>query len=59
MTAYCYMLFVLLYFPCIATLVAIKNESGHWKWALFTACYTTGLAWLLTFVVYQVGSWWV
>ncbi len=59
LTAYCYMLFVLLYFPCIATLVAIKNESGHWKWALFTACYTTGLAWLLTFVVYQVGSWWV
>ncbi len=56
LVAYCYMLFVLLYFPCIATLVAIKQESGSWKWALFAAFYTTGLAWGVAFVVYQVGS---
>ena len=50
-----YMLFVLIYFPCIATLAAIKQESGKWKWALFAACYTTALAWVVSFVVYQVG----
>lgn len=50
-----YMLFVLIYFPCVATLVAIKQESGSWKWALFAACYTTALAWLVAFVVNQVG----
>ncbi len=53
--AFCYMLFVLIYFPCIATLVAIKQESGSWKWALFAAFYTTSLAWILTCIVYQVG----
>ncbi len=56
LVAFCYMLFVLIYFPCIATLVAIKQESGSWKWALFTAMYTTSLAWVVTFIVYQVGG---
>lgn len=51
-----YMLFVLIYFPCIATIVAIKQESGSWKWALFAACYTTVLAWLVAFVVNQIGN---
>ena len=50
------MLFILIYFPCIAVIAAIKNESGSWKWALFTIVYTTGVAWLLSFIVYQVGS---
>lgn len=50
-----YMLFVLIYFPCIATLAAIKQESGSWKWALFTAFYTTALAWLVAFIVKQLG----
>jgi ferrous iron transport protein B len=54
--AFCYMLFVLIYFPCIATIAAIRNESGSWKWALFSAGYTTVLAWIVTFIVYQVGS---
>lgn len=53
--AFCYLLFVLLYFPCIATIAAIKNESGSWKWALFGALYTTGVAWIVSAVVYQVG----
>ena len=55
LVAFCYMLFVLIYFPCIAALAAIKQESGSWKWALFAACYTTGLAWLVAFSVYQIG----
>lgn len=56
LVAYCYMLFVLIYFPCIATLVAIKQESGSWKWAVFSAVYTTGLAWTLSFAVYRIGG---
>jgi len=56
LSAYCYLLFVLLYFPCIATIAAIKNESGSWRWALFAAFYTTALAWIVSAVVYQVGS---
>lgn len=56
LVAFCYMLFVLLYFPCIATLVAIKQESGSWKWAIFAALYTTALAWVVSFTVYQIGS---
>lgn len=51
-----YMLFVLIYFPCVATLVAIKQESGSWKWALFAAFYTTALAWIVAFVVNQLGK---
>ena len=53
--AFCYLLFVLLYFPCLATIAAIKNESGSWKWALFTAGYTTSVAWIVSALVYQVG----
>lgn len=53
--AFCYLLFVLLYFPCLATIVAIKNESGSWKWALFTAFYTTAVAWFVSAAVYQIG----
>lgn len=54
--AFAYLLFVLIYFPCIATIAAIKGETGSWKWALFTAFYTTVLAWIVSAVVYQVGS---
>lgn len=56
LVAYGYMLFVLIYFPCIATVAAIKNESGSWKWATFTICYTTLLAWIVAFLVHQVGG---
>ncbi len=55
LAAYCYLLFILLYFPCIATIVAIKNETSSWRWALFAAGYTTCLAWIVSAVVYQVG----
>lgn len=56
LVAFCFMLFVLLYFPCVATVAAIKEESGGWKWAIFTMVYTTLLAWVVTFIVYQIGS---
>ena len=56
LSAYCYLLFILLYFPCIATVVAVKNETGSWGWASFVAVYTTALAWVLSAVVYQVGT---
>ena len=56
LTAFCYLLFVLIYFPCIATIAAIKHESGSWRWALFAAGYTTLLAWVVSAAGYQIGS---
>lgn len=52
--AYSFMLFILLYFPCIAALAAIKREAGT-KWMLFEIFYTTGVAWLVSFIFYQVA----
>ena len=57
LVAFCYMVFVLIYFPCIATLAAIKGESGSWKWGLFAAVYTTVLAWVVAFLIYRIGGW--
>ncbi len=56
LAAYAYLLFVLLYFPCIATLVAIKHETGRWRWAVIAGLYTTCVAWIVSALVYQVGS---
>ena len=53
--AFSYLLFVLIYFPCIATIAAIKGETGSWKWAVFAAGYTTLLAWIVSACVYQTG----
>lgn len=53
--AFSYLLFVLIYFPCIATIAAIKGETGSWKWAIFTAVYTTLLAWVVSACCYQLG----
>ena len=53
--ALAFMVFVLLYFPCIATFVAIKNESGGWKWAIISAVYTIVLAWIVAFIVYRTA----
>ena len=55
LVAYSFMLFVLIYFPCMAVIAAIRKEAG-WKWAIFTIFYTTGLAWGVSFCVYQLGS---
>jgi ferrous iron transport protein B len=54
--AFSFMLFILTYFPCVGVVAAISRESGSWKWAAFTVFYTTGIAWLLSFTVYQIGS---
>ena len=56
LTAYCFLLFVLLYFPCLATIAAIKGETGSWRWAGFAAIYTTLVAWIVSAAVYQVGT---
>ncbi len=56
LTAFGFMIFVLLYFPCIATIATIRRESGSWKWALFSALQTTSVAWFVSFLVYNIGS---
>ena len=55
LTAFCFLLFVLLYFPCLATIAAIKGETGSWKWALFAAAYTTLTAWVVSALVFRIG----
>ena len=55
LAAYAYLIFILLYFPCIATIAAIKNETGSWRWALFAAVYTTAVAWIASALVFQIG----
>ena len=56
LAAFSYLLYVLLYFPCIATVIAIRNETGSWSWAAFSAFYTTAIAWIVSMLVYQIGS---
>lgn len=56
LVALSFMLFVLIYFPCIAVIATIRKESGSWKYAAFTVFYTTGIAWIVAFLVYQVGN---
>jgi ferrous iron transport protein B len=56
LAAYAYLIFILLYFPCIATIAAIKNETGSWRWAGFAAIYTTAVAWVASMAVFQIGS---
>ena len=53
------MLFVLIYFPCIATVSAIVNESGSWKWGILVIVYTCVLAWIVSFIVYQTGNFFI
>jgi ferrous iron transport protein B len=55
LVALSFLVFVLIYFPCVAVFAAIKKESGAWKWPLFTSFYTTSLAWIAAFAVYQIG----
>jgi ferrous iron transport protein B len=54
-----FLLFILVYMPCVAVIATVSRESGSWKWALFLIFYTTSLAWLLSFGVYQLGSLWI
>lgn len=50
-----FMVFVLLYFPCIATITAIYRETGSWKYPMFSLVYNTGVAYLISFLVYRIG----
>ena len=52
--ALAFMVFILLYFPCIATFVAIKNETGRWSWAIGTCVYTMLVAWLMAFLTHLI-----
>ena len=54
--ALAYMVFILLYFPCVATFIAIKQEGGGWKWAILTAVYTIILAWVAAFITFNIAS---
>jgi ferrous iron transport protein B len=56
LVAFSLIAFVLIYLPCIAVLAAVKRETGGWKWAVFLAIYTTGLAWIVSFLIFQIGS---
>jgi len=56
LTGFCIMLFCLIYAPCIATIAMTKYETGSWRWALFQFFGLTALAYVITFVVYQLGS---
>ena len=51
-----FLVFILLFFPCIATVAAIANETGSRKWALFSIVYNTAVAWAVAFVVYTIGG---
>lgn len=53
--AIAFLVFVLVYFPCIATIVAVVKETGSWKYGLFSVIYNTALAWLLAFLIFQIG----
>lgn len=55
-TALSFLVFVLLYFPCVAALAAIKKETGSWRWSLFAMLYTTSLAWIVAFGVHNLVS---
>lgn len=55
LSAYSFMVFILLYVPCVAVLAVVKRETNSWKWPLFMICYTTLIAWTVSFIVYRGG----
>ncbi|MBS4173377.1 ferrous iron transport protein B [Bacillus sp. FJAT-49736] len=56
LSAYSFLVFVLLYIPCVATVAAIRNESGSWKWTVFSIVYALAIAYLLSLIVYYGGK---
>ena len=56
LTAYAFMAFTLLYMPCMAAFATIKREMNSWKWTLITVGYSTGVAWLVAFLIFRVGK---
>ena len=57
--ALAFLIFVLLYFPCIAVIATISRESGDWKWSLFTVFYTTAFAWVISFITFHIASYFI
>lgn len=55
LTAYAFMVFVLLYIPCFATIGTIKQESNGWRWPLIMVCVTLVTAFIVSFLVFHVG----
>jgi ferrous iron transport protein B len=55
LASFSFLLFILIYMPCVAVVATVKRESGSWKWAVFLTLYTTTIAWVLSFTVYQIG----
>ena len=55
LTAYAFMVFVLLYFPCVATVMTLRREAGR-RWAWVMVIQSLLLAWLMAFAIYQIGS---
>ena len=56
LSAYCFLVFCLLYMPCIATLATIKREMGGWKYAFSVVLFQTSVAWIVSFIIYNVGG---
>ncbi len=56
LSAFSFLVFCLLYMPCIATLATVKREMGGWKSALTVVIFQTSVAWIVSFLVYQIGS---
>ena len=54
--ALAFLVFILLYFPCVGVVATIKNEAESWMWAAFVVVYTTALAWIMAFAVYNIGN---
>lgn len=56
LTAYSFMIFVLLYTPCVAVIGVVKRETNSWKWTIFSVVYQFAIAWFVAMLVYQIGS---
>jgi len=56
LTGFCIMLFCLISAPCVATIAITRHETNSWAWAMFQFFGLTGLAYVITFIVYQLGS---
>lgn len=56
LVAYSLMIFTLIYSPCLAALAVLRRETNSWKWTAFSFVYSTTLAWVMSFLVYQIGS---
>ena len=56
LSAFSFMVFSQLYTPCVTALGTIKKEAGGWKWMGFSAIYMFAVAWLVSLLIYQIGS---